>query len=156
MKSGTTPTKKIKINVDPELIDTIIFTIKNGKGLLIKRYPDEVTYKDTYYLLNFTQKETVRLRGFCLLEAQINFSSGAVAKTEAEKFYVPDTLYTEILGNHAGGGEDEEFLLSSSDMIVVESKPTEVYASNVIGLDLLIPKAMTAQELRRILGKLED
>ncbi len=144
------------MEVDPKLIDSIIFTIKNGKRLLSKRYPDEVTYEDNYYLLNFTQKETARLRGFCLLEAQINFSSGAVAKTEAEKFYVLDTLYTEILGNHTGGIEDDGLLLSSSDMIVVESKPTEVYASDVIGLDLLIPKAMTAQELRRILGKLED
>lgn len=151
MKQGTTPTKKIQIDVENSLIESIIFTIKSGKNLLSKRYPDEVEYKDGYYLLNLSQEDTKDLELFCLLEAQINLLGGAVAKTVTESFFVSSSIYTEIQGDHAGGVEDKEISLSSSDMIVVEGKSSPVYAEDVIGLDELIPKPMTAQELRRII-----
>lgn len=151
MKQGTTPTKRIKIDVENGLIASIIFTIKSGKTLLSKRYPDEVEYKDGCYLLNFSQEDTKDLELVCQLEAQINLIGGAVAKTVTEAFLVASSIYTEIQGDHAGGVEEKEISLSSSDVIVSGGRSSPVYAEDVIGLDELIPKTMTAQELRRII-----
>ncbi len=67
MTQGTTPTKKIKIGVDPALVESIIFTIKSGNHLFHMRYPEDVKYEGGYYLLNLTQNETVSLHDFCLL-----------------------------------------------------------------------------------------
>lgn len=151
MKQGTTPTKKIKIDVDPELIDTIIFTIKSEKYFLHKRYPKDVKYEDGYYLLKLTQGETQSMGYFCYLEAQIKLFGGAVAKTATEKFFVESSIYTEILGGHEGGVDEGEITLTSSDMIVAGGRPTEIHASDVIGLEDFIPKPMTSEELQEIL-----
>ena len=151
MKQGTTPTKRIKIDVENSLIESVIFTIKSGKTLLSKKYPDEVEYKDGYYLLNLSQEETKDLELVCQLEAQINLIGGAVAKTVTETFLVASSIYTEIQGDHAGGVEGNDIALSSSDVIVSGERSSPVYAEDVIGLDELIPKVMTAQELRRII-----
>lgn len=151
MKQGTTPTKKIKLDIDNNLIESVFFTIKSGKYLLIKCYPGEAIYEDGFYLLKLTQKETEKLQYFCLLEAQINFLDGTVAKSNIERFTVACSLYTEIQSDHAGGVEEKDIPLSSSDVIMVEDKKSPIYASDVIGLELLIPKPMTAQELRRII-----
>ena len=151
MKQGTTPTKKIKLDIDNDLIESVVFTIKSGNRLLIKCYPGEVVYEDGFYLLNLTQRETEKLQYFCFLEAQVNFLDGAVAKSNIEKFTVECTLYTKIQNDHAGGVEEKEISLSSSDVIVAGGRDAPIYAEDVIGLDELIPKVMTAQELRRII-----
>ena len=151
MKQGTTPTKRIKIDVENSSIESVIFTIKSGTKLLSKRYPDDVEYKDGCYLLNLSQEDTKDLEHKCQLEAQINLLDGAVAKTVTEAFLVARSIYTEIQGDHAGGVEENDIALSSSDVIVSGERNSPVYAEDVIGLDELIPKVMTAQELRRII-----
>ena len=150
VKQGTTPTKRVTLDIDNSLIESVIFTIKSGKHLIIKSYPNEVVYEDGFYMLNLTQKETKNLQYFCYLEAQVNFLDGAVAKSNTEKFTVARTLHTKMQDAHSGGCGDEIYL-KSSDVIVVEDKKDPIYAEDVIGLDELIPKSMTAQELRRII-----
>ncbi|MBS5344574.1 MAG: hypothetical protein KHX91_08470 [Clostridium sp.] len=150
MKQGTTPTKRVKLDIDNSLIESVFFTVKSGKQLIIKYYPGEVVYEDGLYFLTFTQKETENLQYFCLLEAQVNLLDGSVAKSNIERFTVACTLYTNIQGAHTGG-VDKEISLISSDVIIVEDTSGPIYASDVIGLDEMIPNPMTAQELRRII-----
>ena len=151
MKQGTTPTKKINLSIENNLIENIIFTVKDGNFLLHKRYPAEVAYQDGLYWLNFTQEETEPLQGHSLIEAQITLTGGAVAKTETKPFFIESSIYTEIEGDHAGGVDDDTIKMASADVISVESASGPIYASDVIGLNELIPQPMTEQELRRIL-----
>lgn len=97
IKQGTTPIVPVHIpQLEIEKVDKIYFTFAWGEtGRLTKAYPDEVSYVNDIFVVGLSQEDTASMpSGTVLLEAQINFIGGTVAKTEAIFVRVFDTIKT--------------------------------------------------------------
>ena len=94
MKQGTTFVLIVSLEVDIKLVDSIIFTIKNKGNILTK---ENWSFNNGNFEIPFTQEETVQLEGRTLIEAQINFEDGNVAKTNIKEFYIKESLAQESL-----------------------------------------------------------
>lgn len=122
MKIGTTPYLKITANnliVETEIAE-IVFTIgRNGIVVLTKTYPtDNIERNGNTFSIPLTQNETLALKeGNYSIEGQINYASGAVAKTNIALFKVDCTLATK----EWQGGNNAVYLLTSTITLEVES-----------------------------------
>lgn len=103
MKRGTTPTLLIKIGVEPDIIQEIIFLFKQkcsetAEATLTKVYPSEfVTYSDGVYHVRWTQEET-RLFDEELLfymDTRIVLTDGKIPETRIVTLKMNKTLFEE-------------------------------------------------------------
>lgn len=88
-------------DVDLELINKAVFTFQ-GYGKVQKTYPsDNVSYDHGKFFIGLNQQDTMILASDLKImvsaEAQINYKSGAVVKTNTISFLLEKTLATEIV-----------------------------------------------------------
>lgn len=106
MKSGANYVILANLDVDTSKVDKIIFTLRGEKNTLTKTYPTDVTEANKVFSILLYQADTQALEGTVLIEAQINFSDGAVSKTEISRLYVQQSLATELVEGNTPTGTD--------------------------------------------------
>lgn len=97
-----------EVNID--LVDKAIFTIK-GADSVTKTYPgDDVSFSDGKFLINLFQEDTLKLssgsRVYCEIEGQIVYKDRSVAKTNTELFALDRTLATELIDGNKPSATD--------------------------------------------------
>lgn len=106
MKSGANYVILANLDIDVSKVDKIIFTLRGEKNTLTKFYPDDVTITDKVCSILLYQEDTQALEGTVLIEAQINYSDGAVSKTDIARLYVQQSLATELVEGNTPTGKD--------------------------------------------------
>lgn len=122
MKQGSTFYLIVDLNVEVSKIDSVIFTLKNRGVNLTK---EDWQYKNGKFEIPFTQEESVNLEGRTLIEAQINFSDGSVAKTQIKEIYIKETLATRIIDGNVATQEGKEFELLVEEDVIYTSEDYE-------------------------------
>lgn len=100
MKRGTTPVLPVTIDMNVELISEIEFVFKSefeeeAPVLLMKKFPDEVSYHDNAFYIPFTEKETRLFARQFYMDTRITTVSGSIPETEICKLYMNPTLFEE-------------------------------------------------------------
>lgn len=99
-KSGSTFFLVVNQEIDVNMIDEIIFTIK-GAQTLTMRYPEDVTYADGRFFIPLTQERTAELAGsngsLIQIEGQVNYKDKSVWKTSKDSVFFESTLATEFV-----------------------------------------------------------
>ena len=107
---GTTPRLSIRLRQGGEA-QAVIFSIRAGETVIGRRVTDIPA--DGVYHIGLTQEETLSMQpGRAVLEAQINYPDGNVAKSERFLIKVRDTVATERVGEAEGTLEEEEITLT--------------------------------------------
>lgn len=102
MKAGSNGYIKINLNVDVNDVESVIFTLK-GATTIRKAYPDRVTAVEGSFLIPLEQSETLELAGAygsrVEVEAQINYNTGSVSKSNISTIMMDKSLGTKIVPN---------------------------------------------------------
>ena len=143
MISGTTAWARFDVGTDISLVSEIIFTYVRANGtnsiLLQRRYPADTEYRDGLIWLPLSQEDTMKLRsggGIVIVELQINYISGAVAKTEPQTIDVRDSFYTELVPDAAPDDAQRDggiVRVSVDDVVVIRTGGGEVEWENIVG-----------------------
>ncbi|MCQ2770889.1 MAG: hypothetical protein MJ236_03720 [Clostridia bacterium] len=104
MKSGANYLVVFNCDTDITVVESIIVTF-SGMCKIKKTYPNQISYSNKQMTIPLTQEDTQSLAGDkgCSVscEAQINYKNKSVQKTQLKKFYLEETLNTEIIeGNN--------------------------------------------------------
>lgn len=130
MKQGSTFVLVVDLQLDMSYVKSIIFTLKNKGKILTK---ENWSFEDGKFKLPFTQEETVQLEGRTLIEAQINFEDGNVAKSEIKEIFIKESLATRIVEGNKATEETQEIGLAIAGDVV--------YTDGVGGGDYKLPIA---------------
>lgn len=130
MKQGTTFVLVVDLQLDMSYVKSIIFTLKNKGKILTK---EDWSFEDGKFKIPFAQEETVQLEGRTLIEAQINFEDGNVAKSEIKEIFIKESLATHIVDENKATEETQEIgLVIDGDV---------VYTDGIGGGDYKLPIA---------------
>lgn len=130
MKQGSTFVLVVHLQLDMSYVKSIIFTLKNKGKILTK---ENWSFEDGKFKIPFTQEETVQLDGRTLIEAQINFKDGNVAKSEIKEIFIKESLATRIVEGNKATEETQEIGLAIAGDVV--------YTDGVGGGDYKLPIA---------------
>ena len=100
MKRGTTPILKVEIDIDITKVQSIIFLFKkvkseNAPAILSKSYPTDVSYRNGYFNIAFTEQETRLFEGYFYMDTRIVTKANGIAETELSTLYMSETLFSE-------------------------------------------------------------
>lgn len=130
MKQGSTFVLVVDLQLDMSYVKSIIFTLKNKGKILTK---ENWSFEEGKFKIPFTQEETVQLDGRTLIEAQINFEDGNVAKSEIKEIFIKESLATRIVEGNKATEETQEIGLAIAGDVV--------YTDGVGGGDYKLPIA---------------
>lgn len=103
MKRGTTPTLRVQIDVDPDIVERVDFLFKqfsseDAPALLEKRWPsDDVSYSDGKFLIAISAEETRRFQEqrSLYMDTRISMIGGKIPATEIVTLMMHPTLFSE-------------------------------------------------------------
>ena len=107
IKAGATLRIPVHLNLEKPY-DSVIFTMESDNDKVTKTLTEDV---NGVFILDFTQQETLKLKGHMRMEAQINYSDLSVAKTGIENRYINDTLATQLIQGNAPTDDDVDIIL---------------------------------------------
>lgn len=119
MKRGANYVLLTRLDVELGRVSNIIFTFKGIASKIQKSYPEEVTVDGDLFAIKLFQEDTVKFSGEVLLEAQINYTDGAVAKSNITSVFFDRTLNTEIVEGNEPTGTDAEVHFSVVGNVII-------------------------------------
>lgn len=102
MKRKTTPTLQVAHTLDMAQVAMVDFLFKHsaredGRKILIKHYPGEVSEENGVFFIPFSKEETALFTGGCqaYCDPRVVYQSGQIPEVEIFSFPVEDTLWGE-------------------------------------------------------------
>lgn len=125
MKVGSNCIIFANMRINEDEIESVIFTFK-GRVFVTKVYPDNVTYNEGVFAIPLRQEETIHLLGDVPVEAQINYKTGAVQKSDIQEVHFDESIATEIIeGNTPSEVDIQEISFEIiGDVVIAKIGPT--------------------------------
>lgn len=118
IKQGMTVLFKFPVT-DTDVLNEVVYTFNNDG--LQKTYPNDGVFEDGNIKIILQQEDTLKLyTGENYIEAQYNYTSNSVNKSDIYKFMVSKTLATKLVGEDTDDTDIEEVTISLEPMLVNE------------------------------------
>lgn len=123
MKVGANTILLVAMDIDISTVDSVVWTLSRlSDKQVVKRFPDDVSFKDGYFNIPLYQEDTLALGyGMVDFEGQINYKDKAVSKTTLTRVFFDRTLNTEVVeGNTPSAKHDiKDVHVTIADGVVI-------------------------------------